>query len=296
MPNGGKHWGRLVGEGVLLLLLFLLLVSAGILGLAGGALRTEIPTRVVGPPFCEGLDSEGRQFTAETEDVSFTAVTESNEGKGVVYRGVANTNSDFDVRGRLLPANCQVGFVGFCIGEALPDLSSSKAPLDQQWFVLPKNQGYVHGGVVQELPPGTIGKEPQKCDGGRDEPTDLAYVGAPPTRLKGRTRVELQAENAATVAAAIYANGANGNSAWHPLAIDLDSSDGFILTLDTRGIAPQEGATLLFVACWAGNVPGRATTKTTVRVGSADANQQAPAPPDPREGSSVACKQIAGGS
>jgi hypothetical protein len=152
--------------GIGLVLLVVALLGLLITGLLTDALPVNLPTRVVGPPICEGLDTHGRQFTADTRGVRFTAITESNEGRGVVYRRVANTNSDFDVNGRLLPANCQVGFVGFCIGEALPDLSSSKAPKDQQWFILPDNRGYVHGGVVQELPPGTIGQEPQKCEDG----------------------------------------------------------------------------------------------------------------------------------
>lgn len=127
-----------------------ILATLVVLGFASGAIRAEIPTRVVGPPVCEGLDSTGRQFEADTRHVNFTAITEANSGKGVVYRKAANTNSDFDVVGRLLPANCQVGFIGFCIGEPLPDLSNPSAPLDQQWFILPKDRGYVHGGVVQE--------------------------------------------------------------------------------------------------------------------------------------------------
>jgi hypothetical protein len=294
VPNGGNQWRRLAPWAGAVLLLSGLLVF----GFVKDAISFEIPTRVVGPPLCEGLDSKGRQFEADTRDVNFTAITESNAGKGVVYRKAANTDSDFDVLGRLLPPNCQVGFEGFCIGEAREDLSGSKnTPLDQQWFILPNNRGYVHGGVVQELPPGTIGQEPQECNGGHDQPTNLVYIGGPPTRLKGPTRVELQAENAATVAAAIYANDVDGSSAWHPLAIDIDSSDGFILTLDPSGIAPQEGATLLLVACWAGNVPGRATTATAVRVGgSVGGRQRTPAPPNLIQGSSVACKQVAGGS
>lgn len=290
--------GRKLSVGVVvgMAVLAVLLIVALILGIVGGAIPVELPTRVIGPPVCEGLNSEGRRFKAKTRDVELMAITESNEGRGVVYRRSANTNSDLDVAGRLLPAGCQVGFVGFCIGEPLQDMSSGNAPLDQQWFILPDDHGYVHGGVVQELPPGTIGKEPGKCNGGREEPREIQALGALPARLSGKMVVQLRAKDAATVASAIYTVNESGRAEWHPLAIDTDGSDGFSLSLDTAGFTQQADATLLFVACWAGNVPGRATVQATVEAGQGGSPSKVPVPTDLGLGSSVACKQVAGGS
>ena len=290
--------GRKLGRGVVVgtAVLTVLLLGALIIGIVGGAIPVELPTRVIGPPVCEGLNSEGRQFKAKTRGVALMAITESNEGRGVVYRRSANTDSDLDVAGRLLPAGCQVGFVGFCIGEPLQDMSSGDAPLDQQWFILPDGEGYVHGGVVQELPPGVIGKNPENCKGGREEPREMQALGALPTQLTGKLVVQLRAKDAATVASAIYAVDAGGRAEWRPLAIDTNGSDGFALSLDTAGLARQAAATLLFVACWAGNVPGRATAQATVAVGQGGSPSKVPAPPDLQLGSSVACKQVAGGT
>lgn len=276
--------------------LVVLLLGVLVFGIVRGAIPLELPTRVIGPPICEGLDSKGRQFKADTRNVSLTGIIESSEGRGVVYRRVANTDSDFDVVGRLLPANCQVGFVGFCIGEALPDLTSTVAPLDQQWFMLPDHRGYVHGGVVQEMPPGTIGQEPQTCTGGREEPTAISLVDAPPTRLDKKADLRVQAPNAATVAAAISTVGTDGKIAWHPLGIDMKASDGFTLSVTTTGLAPQEDAVLLLVVCWAGNVPGRAMTHLVVDLDTGGLSRPTSPSPDFRRGASVACKQTAGGS
>jgi hypothetical protein len=273
-----------------------LLVGAITVGFVSKAIPLELPTRVVGPPVCEGLDSAGLQFKAKTRGVRFTAITEANEGRGIVYRRMANTNSDLDVVGRLLPANCQVGFVGFCIGEALPELTSPNAPQDQQWFILPDNRGYVHGGVVQELPPGTIEQEPSTCDGGRPEPRELRSVGALPAELTAKTSIELSAPGAVTVAAAVYAADVDGVIEWRPLAMDIKASDKFLLVLNPANLAPQAGATLLLTVCWAGNVPGRAQIKSTISIGTGNPAAPQASTPDPRQGASVACKQVAGGS
>lgn len=275
---------------------FLLLAAVIAVGLVSKAISLELPTRVVGPPVCEGLDSAGRQFTAKTRGVTFTAITEANEGRGIVYRRAANTNSDLDVVGRLLPANCQVGFVGFCIGEALPELTSPNAPWDQQWFILPDNRGYVHGGVVQELPPGTIDQQPATCKDGRPEPRELQSIGALPVELTGPTSIKLTASGAVTVAAALYAADASGSREWRPLAMDVKASDGFALVLNPAQIVPQAGATLLLTVCWAGNVPGRAEIHSPMTVGTGHTPPPNAEQPDLHQGASVACKQAAGGS
>src|SRR5690606_29494286 len=118
--------------------------------------------RVVGAPVCQGVNGSGVAFTLETEDVAFAGITIANDGRGVVYRSHANTRSEYNVAGRLLPDNCQAGFDGFCIGEAGKDYTGGGS-LDQIWFILAEDGDedqvhYVHGGVVQELAPGTIGR------------------------------------------------------------------------------------------------------------------------------------------
>ena len=283
-----------VGLVILLVLLFIVFI---VVGLKTGAIPDELPTRIVGAPVCEGLNTNGRQFTADTRGVRFTGITESNSGRGVAYRRTANTNSDFDVAGRLLPGNCQVGFDGFCIGEALRDFTdlSPAAPLDQQWFILPHNRGYIHGGVVQELAPGTIGKEPQNCEGGLDEPTQIATADPLSGPLSNGVVIKVIAENAATVAAAIYAVDSSGKSKWSPADMDVNASDGFELTLDLGDSTVQSDATLLLTVCWAGNVPGRAISQMSVDIGAPSALKPE-STPDMRQGASVACKYLGGGA
>jgi len=297
VAEGERSMKALQGLGWAVVLSFTVLVLL-VLGLMTGALPIEIPTRIVGAPVCEALNTNGRQFTAKTHGVSFTAITESNSGRGVVYRRVANTNSDYDVMGRFLPGNCQVGFVGFCIGEALPDLTdlSKDAPLDQQWFILPDNRGYIHGGVVQELAPGTIGKEPGHCEGGRDEPKQIALADPLPAPLVSGTMIKIMADDAATVAAAVYSVDANGKSDWRRAGVDVKASDGFGLSLDLAASVPQSGATLLLTVCWAGAVPGRAESQMTVDIGAPSDLKPDSATPDTRQGASVACKRVIGGA
>jgi hypothetical protein len=280
----------------------IVLAAAVLYGVGSGLIELELPTRTVGPPLCEGLTSTGRDFKAHTGGQPYTAVTEANDGRGVVYRRAANTNSDFDVKGRLLPTNCQVGFSGFCIGEALQDLSLPSGPLDQTWFKLPGGRGYVHGGVVQELPPGTIGRAPIECPGGRDEPRIINATDLP-KRAVGVVTLRFDAPAAVTVGAAAYA--AIGSSPqWVQLGLDTTAVDGFGIVWHSEFLnRPQSGVTVVYSVCWAGNVPGRAHGTARVDVDAppggraAPAPSAAPAPPrDLRQGYATACKSVSGGS
>ena len=163
---------------VLVIICLVLLIGSVISVAAGWAPRPTLQFREIGAPVCQGVNAEGVVFTSKTRGNKYAAITVSNGGRGIVYRRRANTGSDRDVAGRLVPDNCQIGFEGFCIGEPIADATGGHIS-DQQWFILPDRLGYVSGAVVQELPPGTIDREPQTCEGGRDEPADLLIVAEP---------------------------------------------------------------------------------------------------------------------
>lgn len=269
-----------------------LVVVAGVIGIGVVALPSAGPevlqTRIIGAPVCQGADSSGLEFTAETENVPFAAVTEANDGRGVVIRNRADTASDYDVVARLLPDNCLVSFEGFCIGEPVLDLSGGTA-LDQIWFKLPGKRGYVAGAVVQELPQGVIGKMPEECPGGLPAPTEISYEG-PARTAEGAAALTFAASDAVTVGAAVRVDG--GSRAWEQLGLDTTAGDGFRIPW-TPPSGARSPAVVVFAACWAGNVPSQA-------VGSAvlgeDLRPRGTEDSDLREGASVACRQISGGA
>jgi hypothetical protein len=210
---------------------------------------------------CQGAAGAGVQFDADLKNVAFTGLTYDNNGRGVVYRRQANTNSDYDVVGRLLPGTCQVGFKGFCIGEAIPDQVGGKF-LDQQWFILPDDRGYVAGAVIQSLPPGTIGQTPANCNGGRTEPTTVQLTSRLNPLSTGIETFTFDAPNAVTVGVAALLPTKDGKEEWAQIGADASAADGFKVDwTPPAGISPGAGRQsipVLYTVCWAGNTPGRA--------------------------------------
>jgi hypothetical protein len=292
MSEKGKNAAFMVLGGILAIPVVAALI---IIGLMNGLLPFEIKTRIVGAPVCQGIDQTGLQFTAETENVRFAAITESNEGRGVVYRRRANTSSDYDVAGRLLPGNCQVAFVGFCIGESGKDLTGGDM-FDQQWFILPDQRGYIHGGVVQELAPGTIGQKPGKCPGGAQEPRTIALTRRPTIASDGTLELRFRAPHAITIGVAGKLRTGQGEATWQQLGVDADGSDGFIV-LWKPSQKRAASTPLVYSVCWAGNVPGRASGQMLVDpAGGTSSDSPKLKPNDLRDALSVACRQTAGGS
>ncbi len=286
-PSRGVFLGLALG-----IVLTLLLGVGVLLPVVSGRIPIQSFTSVVGAPICQGANSSGLRFTARTRNTSFAGITELNSGRGVPYRVRANTSSDYDVRGRLLPGNCQVGFTGFCIGEAVPDQSGGDLR-DQIWFVLPDNAGLVSGAAVQEFAPGVIGKDPQRCDG---DVEPLGRVSATGVRAPGGQLVyTVKAPRAATVGAAFASTPEpSPGTSWAPVGIGTNKGeDTFILP----GIEkPQQTSTVVFVACWAGNVPAT-NTSLSVEVLADGTTRPDPQPETEaeRNGSSVACRHGAGG-
>ena len=71
--------GRVLQLAVLTVLVGLTAVALH-LGVNKGLTPLELPTRVVGPPRCEGLPSHGRDMQAQVRGAQFTAITEANDG------------------------------------------------------------------------------------------------------------------------------------------------------------------------------------------------------------------------
>lgn len=262
----------------------------------------EPEVRLAGAPLCEAVSGEGkgRAFTADLDDGPYAALTESNEGRGVVYRGAANTGSDFDVRGRLLPPNCLVAFEGFCIGEPVVDLSDRDGPLDQQWFILPDDEGYVAGGVVQEIAPGTIGETPTECRDGESEPRSIELASPMPPSIREPTTFEFVAPDAITVGLAAFYRSNDEPPEWQQVGLDTSPGDGFAVSWDPTAIAPQADVTIYYSVCWAGNVPGKAGRAAVIDLDTGDPDGELPSTPIPgvgaRDGATVACRSPGGGA
>lgn len=262
----------------------------------------------VGPPQCVRFEEDGDRVVAETENMRFAGIIEANGGRGVVYRSRANAQSDYEVEGRLLPANCQLGFVNFCIGQPLQDFTDLNGPWDQQWFLLPDGQGFLHGGVVQEFPPGTIGREPVNCEeeGGEPEPLSIRLAEAINGPVTGTVPLKLIAPNAINVGVAVYRLGEDNEPEWQRVGFDGVGApedvggEEFAVQWSVNGVPPQRGATLLSTVCWAGNVPGRANDLVSVDVAGANGQEapqvQAPSPEEVQRGAALACSAVSGGS
>lgn len=280
--------------------------GALVAGLAMGRIGRDRTVTSVGPPQCVGFEENGGRFVPPTEGMTYTGIIEANEGRGVVYRRQANALSDYDVRGRLLPANCKLGFVGFCIGQPLQDFTNLQGPWEQQWFVLPEGKGFIHGGVVQEFAPGTIGKEPMNCekDGGEPEPQNIELVQPIDGPVSGTIPLTFSAPNAINVGVALYRLNGNGQTEWEQVAFkglgaEAGRTDEFAMTWEAQALPPQRRATLLYTVCWGGNVPGRARGEVAVDVaqnGTQEARVvQEPTPEQLRQGAAVACSGTSGG-
>jgi hypothetical protein len=274
----------------ILLVLSILVAALIIVGLFTGVIPIRVETRVVGAPVCQAASTKGLEFNAKVRGNKYTAITESNSGKGIVYRHQPKVTSDYDVAGRLLPGNCQIGFVGFCIGQAVKDLSGGQAK-DQQWFILPDGKGYVAGAVVQEIPPGTIGQTPSPCPGGSPEPMTIT-VDPKPVHKGNRLQLDFNAPDAVTIGAAIQVTDSHGKG-WQQIGLDTDNSDGFQLVWSPNTDLSDQ-VTIFYAACWAGNVPGRATGSSSIsgtRVTTAPLSED-----EARQAASIACYQDAGGT
>lgn len=268
-------------------------------GLYTGLLPTDREVRIVGAPVCQGVNGSGVDLTVETEDVAFTGITIANQGRGVVYRARANIRSEYDVAGRLLPDNCQVGFDGFCIGQASTDYTGGQA-LDQIWFILSEDTDeegqahYVHGGVVQELAPGTIGRRPDRCEGGAAEPRAIELV-EPLTAAEPGYSLRFTAPDAVTVGAAARTSDSADGSRWRQVGLDTTAEDGFSLTWSRSDTS--QPASIVYTVCWSGNVPGRArgaidiTPGPVARTAASDLSRE-----DLREAAAVACNDTGGGT
>lgn len=278
--------------------------------LSGGSVHLNVDTRTVGAPVCEGVDARGRQFVAETVGTRYTGITEQNEstaGRGVVYRRQANTQSDRDIAGRLLPSSCLFGFVDFCIGEPLGELSdeSDTAPLDQRWFVidLPEGNGYVHGGVVQELPPGTIDQIATPCSPKTRVPGTARLLTEIPAPASAAVTLHVAAADAVTVGAALFAVVNDPRGEWVHIGMDMTASGThqFKIPWEPTAYAPQEGAILLLSVCWAGNVPATSTAEDMQAQAHvvdivAETAAGPSSTPELKEGAAVACRATIGGA
>lgn len=301
-------WGGLAA--LLGLAAFLVLVRVGrvldFVGIGGfvvavvaliSAIAPAPVTRLAGSALCEAVNSNGSQFVADVTDVEFAAVTESNHGRGVVIRSRPEFTSDYDILGRLLPASCLVGFDGFCIGAPVTDLSAPDGPLDQLWFSLPDDEGFVAGGVVQEFAPGAIGRRPSTDCRGRPEPRRI--TAAPMGKnLSGPVTLSFSAPHAITVGVAAYYADANGQSGWNQVGLDTTVADGFAVRWNTFSVPPQRDVRIVYAVCWSGYVSGRAIDSLSVNVVRAGAPVAGPAAKhqtDLKRGASIACSVPGGG-
>lgn len=178
-----------------------------------------------------------------------------------------------------IPAECDVGFTGFCLGDTVIDQTAGTP--DIRWFTLPGG-GVVASAIIHGNPPDALA--PAECAGGRAAPETInldvadAPADGPGLRLRA-TGVGVRIVGFA----ALYADTTN-EMRWHQIGFTGSAAPRFDLLWDPGLLPPQprpgEGVTVAAVACLGGDGPTRVADAKVVRP---DAGQAVTTPRLPRE-------------
>jgi hypothetical protein len=197
------------------------------------------------------------------------------------------------------PADCELGFDGYCIGEPARDWRFD-AP-DPVWFVHAGNPGYIASADVKSSPPPPRLLD-ENCPGSRPAPSDPEITSPVGKRISGRVEITAAVPHAAIVGFAVYYEDVPGrpsSAAWHRVDVDVDTGDGIATAWESRSVPGQSGdapapITLAAVPCLGLEFPGEAIDKQTYLVanrGDSAARRLSPAPSsDDGEARELACE------
>jgi hypothetical protein len=137
------------------------------------------------------------------------------------------------------PAECELGFNGYCIGEPAQDWRFD-AP-DPIWFIHAGNPGYIASADVKSSPPPPRLLD-ETCEGSRPMPSRPEITSPVGKRISGRVEITAAVPHAAIVGFAVYYEdepGRQDSARWHRIDLDLDTADGIATSWESRSIPGQ---------------------------------------------------------
>lgn len=196
------------------------------------------------------------------------------------------------------PAECELGFNGYCIGEPAEDWRF-EAP-DPIWFVHAGKSGYIASADVKSSPPPPRLLN-ENCPGSRPAPNDPEITSPVGKRISGRVEITAAVPNAAIVGFAVYYEDVPGqpNSArWHRIDLDVDTADGIATAWESRSVPGQSNrtpapVTLAAVPCLGLEFPAEAIDTRAYLVanrGGAPDHNLTPLPSSLGEAQGLACE------
>jgi hypothetical protein len=141
------------------------------------------------------------------------------------------------------PADCELGFKGYCIGEPARDWRFD-AP-DPIWFVHAGKDGYIASADVKASPPPPRLLE-ENCHGSRPPPNRPEITSPVGKRISGRVEITAAVPHAAIVGFAVYYEEVPGRPTtadWHRIDLDVDTADGIAAAWESRSVPGQSKTT-----------------------------------------------------
>ena len=191
-------------------------------------------------PGCPALRTSGAS-------IAFTGKT---YGSGANVRTGASLQSPVRLR---VPAGCDIGFSGYCIGDVVTDETAGTP--DMRWFIIPDGGGEVASAIVHGDPPASL--TPRPCPDAVPGPASISLAVSP--NGTGGDVVELAATGSRLWIvgfAAYYASRGSGTDAWHQLGFgDNRQSAGTFASSPLRLDGATSPVPVVAVACLGGQGP-----------------------------------------
>ena len=190
-------------------------------------------------PGCPALRTSGAS-------IAFTGKT---YGIGANVRTGASLQSPVRLR---VPAGCEIGFSGYCIGDVVKDETAGTP--DMRWFIIPNGGGEVASAIVHGDPPSSLG--PQPCPDAVPGPASISLAVSP--NGTGGDMVELTASGSRLWIvgfAAYYASQGSGTEAWHQLGFGDTQDQGTFASSPLRLDGATSPVPVVAVACLGGQGP-----------------------------------------
>jgi len=176
------------------------------------------------------------------------AFTGRTYGIGANVRTGASLQSPVRLR---VPAGCDIGFSGYCIGDVVMDETAGTP--DMRWFIIPDG-GEVASAIVHGDPPASL--TPQPCPDAVPGPASISLAVSP--NGTGGDVVELTATGSRLWIvgfAAYYASQGSGTDAWHQLGFGDTHSAGAFSSSPLRLDGATSPVPVVAVACLGGQGP-----------------------------------------
>lgn len=151
---------------------------------------------------------------------------------------------------REIPAGCEVGFSGFCLGDTVID-KTSHTP-DTRWFILPGG-GTVPAALIHGRPPAAVG--PSACDAGLAPPTAIRLGIEPDPTGKGQFLLRATGVGVRITGYAFRDTSGADGPVWRQVRFTAAPPSFTVHWRPSVAPAPGQGVFVAAVACLGGDGP-----------------------------------------